>query len=312
MSKGRKKKLELGEITVKIGKHTFPRLDKFFPKIIKDFSQKPDEEFGKTQISTFNDKQVYLWNINNKACMSIEDVCFYIEAKYKTVHQAFSRHKSKLIENKDYFYIKDFEKICILQNVEYKSKTRKLLFFTLHGLLILLKFIHVGLADEFYLMWVDLVCELIETKQLTSGELFLVDKRQKIIPQILGDPKKNWVDNAGNRLLSRGEMIISNILFELKVQFQIYSPIWPLKEIMKKYNYYSKNPLQPDFLVKTIPKTIIEYWGRENDSNYDSHRIWKTKIYNELKIKLIEIEPHEVQNIPILKQKLIKELKIEV
>jgi hypothetical protein len=313
MSKGRKKKIKLGENTVKIGINTYPRLDKFLPKIIKDFSQKPDKEFGKIKITTFNNNEVYLWNINNKASMSIEDVCFYIEAKYDTVYRAYYRHTDILKEAKDYFYVERAEFAVLRPSLQNVKMGKKLLFFTLHGLLILLRYIKVGLAEAFYGMWVDIICDLIETKQLSvKGQLFLMDKTQKLIPQILGDPKKNWVDKAGNRLVSRGEMILSNILLDLKVSYQIYSPVWPTEELMKKYNYHSKHPLQPDFLIKTIPKTIIEYWGREGDSTYDFHREWKTKIYQDLKIRLIEIEPYEVQNIPILKVKLIKELKIEV
>lgn len=312
MNKGRKNKIELREKTVKVGNATYFRIDKVLPKIVKDFARKPDEDFGRIKISTFNDNEVFVWNINNRASMSIDDICFYIEAKYETVYKSYYRHRDTFEEGKDYFYVErvKFEGLRpTLQNVK---MGKDLLFFTLHGLLILLKFIKVGLADAFYFMWVDLICDLVESRQLSvKGQLFLVNGEKELVPQVLGDPRKNWVDKAGNRLESRGEMIISNVLLELKVSFQIYSPIFPPEEIMNKYNYQSKHPLRPDFLVKTMPKTIIEYWGREDDPTYDFHREWKTKIYKELNIRLIEIEPYEVQNIPILKAKLIKELQLE-
>lgn len=311
MSKGGKK-VELGERTVRVGKDTFFRIDKVLPKIVKDFSQKPEKEFGKIPISTFKGNTVFLWNIFNKASMAMEDVSFYIEVPYDTVYSAYYRHRDKLEKIKDFFYVERAKFEGLRPTLQNAKKGRKLLFVTLHGLLILLRYIKAGLSDEFYEMWVDIVCKLIENGQLSvKGQLFLVNEEQELVPQILGDPRKNWVDKAGNRLVSRGEMIISNVLLELMVSYQIYSPIFLPEEIKKKYDYRSKHPLQPDFLIKTMPKTIIEYWGREGDLNYDSHREWKTKIYKELKIKLIEIEPYEVQNIPLLKAKLIKELNLE-
>lgn len=244
--------------------------------------------------------------------MSIEDVCYYIEAKYQTVYMAFYRNKNKLIEGKSYFFITN-EEIKSLQIVKIKTRRKKLLFFTLHGLLRLLRIINVGLAEEFYDMWVDIVCELVESNQLTTGEFFLLNNKQKITPQILGATRHYLRDGRGVK--SRGEHIIGNILLDLRQIFQyefpLYLPEWVAKDV--KWNKFlgDNNKLNPDFTILTIPKTIIEFWGREDDIDYDYTRKIKEKAYKLMKIKLIPIESKEVDNEPMLKKKLIKELKIK-
>nr|BDI55013.1 MAG: PD-(D/E)XK nuclease [uncultured archaeon] len=248
--------------------------------------------------------------------MFIGDVCYYIEVKYNTIYQAFNRNKSKFVEDIDYLYLSKnrfIDKFQLLQNVKAKINPYKMLFFTLHGLLRLLRFTHSGLAEDFYDMWVDVVCELVESNQLTTGEFFLLNNKQEITPQILGATRHYLRDGRGVR--SRGEHIIGNILLDLRQIFQyefpLYLPEWVAKEV--KWNKFPEdsNKLNPDFTILTIPKTIIEFWGRENDIDYDYTRKIKEKAYKLMKIKLIPIESKEVDNEPMLKKKLIKELKIK-
>jgi len=252
--------------------------------------------------------------------MSIEDICYYIESKYITVYQAFNRHKKTkenlngdLIEDLDFFYIKR-GLIPPLQNVKVVKTGSDQLFFTLHGLLILLDHITIGFSKQFYRMWVDLVCELVESNQLTTGEFFLLNNKQEITPQILGATRHYLRDGRGVK--SRGEHIVGNILLDLKQIFQYEFPLylseWVAKDV--KWNKFpgDNNKLNPDFTILTIPKTIIEFWGREDDIDYDYTRKIKERAYKLMKIKLIPIESKEVDNEPMLKKKLIKELKIKL
>jgi len=160
---------------------------------------------------------------------------------------------------------------------------------------------------------------------LDKGESFLTSVTGEIISQVLGDKKKCYVDSKGYNYSSKGELLIANVLRQLGLGFQYNAPInlpdnlinflredYPEEILIEAgWNYHIPYYITADFLLRTEPRTIIEYWGLKNNQAYDAKREIKTFIYNKLNLRLISIEAHEDQNKPVLKKKLLKELKMK-
>ena len=146
---------------------------------------------------------------------------------------------------------------------------------------------------------------------LLQGETLIATKERELLPQILGDPKRSYIDCKGWHYGSKGEMIIANILHKLGFRFDKNVPInlpnWLLEELKEKYNWKYKY-ITLDFMLIELPKTGIEYWGMKDDKYYDWKREVKEYIYNKLEIKLISIEPHEDQDALGLKKRFMEEL----
>jgi len=262
-----------------------PTLESYI-KIVQDFKIIPDKEFAEITLFSFKGKKVKTKRINGQLCMNLKQLSIYIEIGYSSVKNAFQRHD--LQEGKHYF-----------EGGTHNVSTKNL---TLLGILKLLKHIRKGYSEAFY----DEISEHIYNNMnpITISELLLINKEKKLIPQYLGDPDREWVAEDFDILESRGEKIIDNILFKLKIPHQPKPRIRLPPELEEKFN--RTYPIVPDWNIKMLPRTIIEYWGRD-DPEYIKLKEWKQEMYKALNISIINIEPTEVQNIPILTKKL-KEL----
>ena len=283
MSKGKDKK----DITKAAQQHIekgFSTLEKFI-KVVQDFKIIPDEEFAEVTLFSFKGEKVKAKRIKNQLCMNQKQLAKYIDVPYTNVRTAFSR--IDLQEGKHYFKIE-------LQNVTH-------VYLTLLGCLLLTKGMRKGFAEQFFIELSEHIYN--NMNPITVSELLLINKEKKLIPQSLGDPDREWVAEDGDILESRGEMIIDNILFKLKIPHQPKPRIFLPPELEKKFN--RKYPIVPDWNIKMLPRTIIEYWGR-NDPDYIKLKTWKQEMYKALEINIINIEPTEVQNIPLLTKRLIK------
>lgn len=283
MSKGKNKR----DITKAAQQHIekgFSTLEKFI-KVVQDFKIIPDEEFAEVTLFSFEGEKVKAKRIKNQLCMNQKQLAKYINVNYSTVRKAFER--KELQEGKHYFKDRD--------NLSPST------YLTLLGVLLLTKTMRVGFAEQFF----NELSEHIYNNMnpITVSELLLINKEKKLIPQFLGDPDREWVAEDGDILESRGEMIIDNILFKLKIPHQPKPRIFLPPELEKKFN--RKYPIVPDWNIKMLPRTIIEYWGRD-DPNYIKLKTWKQEMYKALKINIINIEPTEVQNIPLLTKRLKK------
>jgi len=177
---------------------------------------------------------------------------------------------------------------------------------TLLGVLRLLRYTKSGFAERFLDELSEYVCE--NMNPITISDFLLINKERKLQLQYLGDPEREWVADDGDILESRGEMITDNILLKLKIPHQPKPRIFLPPKLEKKFN--RKYPLVPDWNLKMIPRTIVEYWGRD-DSEYLKIKRWKQEIYKALGLEIINIEPTEVQNTPKLTKKIMDKLKLK-
>lgn len=118
---------------------------------------------------------------------------------------------------------------------------------------------------------------LIETKPLVQAP---------VAPNITG--KK--VAITGDLVDSRGELIIVSILERLGVKFQVGAAFFHYKT---NFDFYLKGR-----------GIIIEYWGMENKPEYEANRRRKENVVKTLGLKLVSIESTEVDNVPMLLQRL--------
>ena len=262
----------------------FSTLKKFI-KIYNDFKIIPDEEYATITLFSFKGKKVKARRINGVLTMNLKQISIYIDGKYSTIKDAFQRNDFQ--EGRHYF-------IGGTENPSTKNMT-------FLGIQKLLRHTRTGYAEDF----LDDLSEYINDNMnpITISEFLLINKDKKLIPQYLGDPKREWVAEDGDILESRGEMIIDNILFKLKIPHQPKPRIFLPPELEKKFN--RKYPIVPDWNIKMRPRTIIEYWGRDGP-DYIKLKKWKQEMYEALGIHIINIEPTEVQNIPILTERLKK------
>jgi len=218
--------------------------------------------------------------------MNLTQLTIYIEGKYDTIKKAFQNHD--FIEGKHYFI--GGENLSPLTDAKYM---------TLPGVIRLLKYTRTGFSDQF----LDDVTEYMQSNMnpVTINEMMCINKEKKLIPQYLGDPDQEYVADDGDILESRGEQIIDDILFKFKIPHQPKPRIGTKPEIRKKFNM--KYKIIPDWNIKTVPRTIVEYWGLDTEE-YIRAKKWKQEIYKAIGLRVINIEANEVQNIPILTKKL--------
>ncbi|KKN07593.1 hypothetical protein LCGC14_1065390 [marine sediment metagenome] len=254
-----------------------------YVKIVQDFKIIPDEEFAEVNLFSFKGEKVKAKRIKDQLCMNQKQLSKYIDVTYNNVKVTF--HRIDLQEGKHYFNIR-------LQNVTHT-------YLTLLGCLLLTKRMRKGFAEQFFTELSEHIYN--NMNPITISELLLINKEKKLIPQYLGDPDREWVAEDFDILESRGEMIIDNILFKLKIPHQPKPRIRLPPELEEKFN--RTYPIVPDWNIKMLPRTIIEYWGRDGPK-YVKLKEWKQEMYKALNISIINIEPAEVQNIPILTKKL--------
>ena len=333
MSKGKKsRKNELQQ---------YNTLDKFLTPIIEKFSFRPDKDFARYLFGIFNNQKIFYYAINAEMCFTLEEFKKYLDIPYKTIQRAFNRITKKTFEETgDLLFIsgRDFFKIdrehflpmrqnvSLVDNPNIGQKTgKKIIMLTFLGTWKLLPTFRGDIPIRLYHWFGEKLYALMKSNQLSSGEFFFTNKIGRLVHQIIGDKKKCYVDEFGFMYSSKGEMLIAKTLRQLNIYFQYNAPInlpnRVLKKLRKDYPKeilleagWQKIPpyITADFLLRIIPRTIIEYWGLKGNSKYNAKREIKEFIYRELKIRCISIEEHEDQNIPVLKKKLIKELEIEV
>lgn len=297
---------------VKIKNNSFFTLEKFLTPIIEKFAFKPEKDFARYEFGIFNDEKIYYWAINGEMCFTFGDFALYLSMKFDSVRKAFQRQN--LIEGKHYFKLSS--SISELRDkMSHKSKGRPTeIYLTFLGVWKLLPTFRGDIPTALYEWFGEKLYEHLKTYQLQKGQFFLSDQAGDIIEQILGDPDKNYIDCRGFRYTSKGELLIANILHGMNIPFQYNAPIDLPNELQSilndKFNCNWKY-ITSDFLIRSIPKTIIEFWGILNDNYYNWKRMVKETCYTWLGIKLISIEAHEDQNAPELKKKLGNLLNIK-
>jgi len=298
-------------------------LDKFLTPIIEKFSVKPEKDFARYLFGNFNDKKIYYYAINGEMCFTIKEFSKYLDMKYGSVWKAFQRKDLEL--DKHFLEIKRSSFSSIDKLSIGKKGDRKLIFLTFLGVWKLLPTFRGDVPQQLYDWFGETLYSMMKSNRLERGEFFLTNSSGKIVSQVLGDKQRSFVDEKGIQYASKGEMLIAKTLRQLRVKFQYNAPIYLTKRIIKilhtdqslldtlvEANWYNiPSYITADFLIRTKPRTVIEYWGMQNSSKYNAKRKIKELIYRELEIRLIDVEAHEDRNIPLLKKKLMKELKIK-
>ena len=146
------------------------------------------------------------------------------------------------------------------------------------------------------------------------GNQFSLANRDGYVPAPIGNESSWIIDVEYNKLESRGERIIANLLNLNGISYQ-HPFQWDLKpELREKipksliqrtyWNNDGPKTLLMDFYLKKIPKTIIEFCGLAGNPGYDARMDVKGWYALQEGIKLIMVYPEEVNNTYLLKQKL--------
>jgi len=308
----------------------FGTLERFLTPLVERFSYKPDKDFARYSFGLFNEHEIFYYAINKEMCFTLDEFAKYIIIPYNTVARAFKRMTLKkfgdesyqFIEGKDYF--KELRSnFGSMDNLSIDSKGDKnIIFLTFLGTWKLLPTFRNDIPIKLYHWFGEKLYLLMKSNQLISGEFFFTNKIGTLVHQIIGDKKRCFVDEKGYMYSSKGEMLIAKTLRQINIDFQYNAPInlpnWLItklrkdfpKEILLKAGWMTiPSYITSDFLLRIIPKTVIEYWGIEDSSSYNAKREIKEFIYREIEIRCIPIEAHEDHNIPILKKNLLKKLE---
>lgn len=318
---------------MKKGNHLYHTLDTYLTPIIEKFAFKPDKDFARYSFGRYNGKDIYYYAINGEMCFTLKEFAKFVNVPYSSVRKQFYRKSKEFLENlnetylvekRDYFKIDRADFLPMGPDVPLKKSGKEVIMLTFLGSYLLMPTFRDVIKEEVYRLLGKKLYDLIKSNQLISGEFFLTDKVGNIVHQVLGDKDRCYIDEKGYMYSSKGELLIAKTLRELRVKFQYNAPIplpeWLINKILKEIHkevliaakwYTIPSYITVDFLLRTQPRTIIEYWGLEDNDAYNAKREIKEFIYNELKISFVSIEPHEDQNIPVLKQKLMKELQLE-
>lgn len=124
-----------------------------------------------------------------------------------------------------------------------------------------------------------------------------------------------FASTDGHVLDSPGEQTIDEILFDLQRDATLlkkniityHIPHYDLEQVVERgmnADFYVGFPL------KQINDFYIEYWGVKNDPKYEKNKAEKIALYQANGLPLLGIEPDEVKNLPVLRQR-IKEFIID-
>ena len=102
---------------------------------------------------------------------------------------------------------------------------------------------------------------------------------------------------TGDLVDSLGESMIVSILDRLGIAFQVGM-------------YFYDQRMNLDFYLKDHD-IYVEFWGMENNPNYNQRRTQKEAKIKELGLEVISIESYEVNNAPKLEQRLKTLLNLE-
>lgn len=233
----------------------------------------------------FNDKPIEGYRYKGKRAVTLIDLDNYVEDRtYMGIYKA---HKRAI----DYFNLIfgiEFDEVPIERFSKLESRFKKqdkVIILYREALLSTLSCMNSDFARRLHIFLIRYFFDQEDKKQFYFNyepqDLYL-------LPQM---GNKHYSKNM-DLVDSRGEQIIANILYELGVPYQIGV-------------YFSEYGFNSDFVIKTEPQTIIEYWGMVTD-DYLITRKWKEEKYKELGWNLISIEPNEVENIPKLRKRLMK------
>ena len=298
----KKKGLEL----VKEGS-SMPDFLKRFSEIVGSNPEVITEDFAKEFWDNYEGKDIYSTIINDSRCFTLKQIAYMdqkeneeFEISYNRIWKRFDRKakNGEMIEGVDYYEIKPMDNMST-------GKFKEKIYITIHSMGKLL-FNARNSKELFYWFWNKMSDRV---NLISLGESYKINKNKELVDQILGDPKGNYTDCMGWRYSSKDEMLIAEVLHKLGIKFLPNSPInLPQelkKDIKKKFNMKYPWPyITADFLILTLPKTVIEHWGIKNNPSYDWKRKVKTYIYEKLEIRVINTEPNEPQNKLGLKRKL--------
>lgn len=102
---------------------------------------------------------------------------------------------------------------------------------------------------------------------------------------------KEYVSDDGHILKSQGEVRIDEFLSNEGIFHKYETDYYPKK---------NKTPIKPDWLLpnyKGIGDVYIEYWGVENNKEYDQQKEYKMNIYKEEKLTVICVNPTDMGNL---------------
>jgi ribosomal protein S19E (S16A) len=109
----------------------------------------------------------------------------------------------------------------------------------------------------------------------------------------------------GHYVRSQGEMAIDDSLY-----------LWGIPHAYEKKLPNTLEEVLSDFHIPSGPgrpyAVYIEYWGVQGDENYNKRREHKLKIYDHLKLKLIELTPSDLKNLEdtLQRELLKKDIKV--
>ncbi|MFX0073517.1 MAG: hypothetical protein ACFFAO_20765, partial [Candidatus Hermodarchaeota archaeon] len=278
MSKSKKK-----EDLIELKGNKYFTLDRYIAPVIDRFSFKPTKDFARYTFGIFNDDEIFYYSINGEMCFTIKEFSKYLGMKYNSVLQAFKRNNLDL--NKHYFKIDRTDSALSDKLSLDKKGDRKALFLTFLGVTKLLRSFRSEVAIEFYDWAMEKIYCIIKSNQLNTGQLFFMNKSRKIVHQVLGDKSKCFIDEQGFMYQSKGEMLIAKTLRELNSEFQYNVPIslpdWLINKLINDFpktilieaNWHNiPSYITSDFLIRTEPRTVIEYWGLEYNNTYNAKR----------------------------------------
>ena len=93
----------------------------------------------------------------------------------------------------------------------------------------------------------------------------------------------------GDYVQSFGEKLIADFLYKNGINYIYDKPV--------RFSFFQRRAIRPDFYLPDY-NVYIEYWGMEGDKDYDRKAVWKRKIYEKYKKKLISIYKEQKDKIP--------------
>jgi hypothetical protein len=324
-----------------VNSERFLTLDSFTAPFIKAFQFIPEEDFARYEFGEFNGNKIYYYAINGEMCFTLKDFADYLNVPIKTVQQAFGRLNQRLVagesfllKERDFFEIRRnnliFENYKMLYSENGSlgrgkaSGGKPEVCLTFLGVWKLLPTFRGELPMQLWQYFGERVYAQMKGVELGKGEMYLVENNGEIVEQELGDPARNFIDCHGIRYSSKGEMLLGMVLADLQIKVQSNAPI-ALQPTLKnsisaqllvegKWDRWFPPYITADFLLRTKPRTVIEYWGLDDEQHglYKARRAIKEEIYCLLDIRLISVGPDEPSNKPLLKKRLRKELGLDI
>lgn len=116
--------------------------------------------------------------------------------------------------------------------------------------------------------------------------------------------KAEYRTKDGHYVRSKAELTIDDSLY-----------LWGIPHAYEKKLPNTEHNVYSDFHIpsgKGRPKAVyIEYWGMENDENYNSRKTKKIQIYNDLGLNLIQLNDADIKNIEDSLQKYLLQHSIK-